>query len=56
MEHTGPRRSPRLACIQPFDRTQLIASLRSRLDGRRQPVVFVVDDDVEVRRVVREIL
>jgi signal transduction histidine kinase/DNA-binding response OmpR family regulator/CHASE3 domain sensor protein len=41
---------------KPFDRTQLIASLRSRLDSRRQPTVLVADDDADVRHVVRETL
>jgi signal transduction histidine kinase/CheY-like chemotaxis protein/CHASE3 domain sensor protein len=41
---------------KPFDRTQLIASLRSRLDSRRQPTVLVADDDPDVRHVVRETL
>jgi signal transduction histidine kinase/DNA-binding response OmpR family regulator/CHASE3 domain sensor protein len=41
---------------KPFDRTHLIASLRSRLDGRRQPTVLVADDDADVRHVVRETL
>jgi DNA-binding NtrC family response regulator len=56
MEHKGPRRSPRLACVQPFDRTQLckVCSHSAIIEGLRR-CSRVVAESAAMRSVLRRV-